>query len=338
MLRTRLPLALFVASALHIGSAHAGVFQHKTMHEEWSPRQVEQEYVLPRGWYNVGLTAQHKSTSQYRDWAGTAIAWEEGATWTYSQLWLRLEHGFSSRTTVYLNAPFNWARLTNDRGADIQSIGLGDIHTGIRFQPWRGKPGALAFRVDLKAPSGLEWPSNFTGGPDATEGFLMGTGATNLGLYTYGHYRVGSLFRAGLEVGWVFKFPAVTGYVVEVGGFSNGWLNPADVLHVHVPLTLQVADGLALSSLSTFQYRTWYTMGVSGEGLKLTEMFDVLEPAVFLDTGAELSWDASTNLGLTLAGSYQVLGGTTLMFGHLGLEELAPQPGLTLSLGAHLRW
>ena len=46
----------------------------------------------------------------------------------------------------------------------------------------------------------------------------------------------------------------------------------------------------------------------------------------------------SSLVGMVVAGRYQVLGGTTMTFGHLGLEEYAPQPGLTLVGKGRVRW
>jgi hypothetical protein len=327
-----------LAALVMSGTAQGGVFQHKTMHAEWPDRQVEQELVLPKGWWEVQLAVDHKATGSYRNLDGEVTEWEHGATWQYSRLWIEVAHGFSARTQIYLRAPVVRAHLANDRGAKVTTVATGDAHTGLLFQPFVGHPWAFAFRLDLKAPSGVEWPSEYAGSPQSMEGFLTGTGITNLGMFAHGQWRFGRVARVRLAGGYVLKPPGIVGYVMEVDGFGNGWLDPGDEVRVHLDATVQPAKGLAVTAEGTWSWRNWYRMGVSGSGLKLSEMYELEEPASFFDAGLAVDLDPSPHWGLTVAGRYQVLGGTTMTFGHLGLEEYAPQPGVTLVGKGRVRW
>jgi len=329
----------FLLSALVLsGTAHGGVFEHKTMHGEWPDRQVEQELVLPKGWWEVQLSVEHKATGSYRDLDGEVTAWEEGTSWQYSRLWIEVAHGFSARTRIYLRAPVVRAHLANERGGDVTTVGAGDAHTGLVFQPFVGHPWAFAFQVDLKAPSGTEWPSDYAGSPEQLGGFLTGTGITNLGAFALGQYRFGQVARVRLGAGYVLKPPGIVGYVMEVDGFGNGWLDPGDEVRVSLDATVQPAKGLAIVADGVWSWRNWYRIGVSGEGLKLSEMVYLDEPASFIDAGLAVEVDPSPHWGFTVAGRYQLLGGTTLTFGQLGLEEFAPQPGFTVVGKGRVRW
>ena len=146
------------------------------------------------------------------------------------------------------------------------------------------------------------------------------------------------MFAAHLSAGWVFKFPAIVGYVLDVEGNGNGKLNPGDELRIDLDGTVQAGKKLAFIVDSRLSRRGWSRVGVSGEGIRNHEMDYLEEPGLFVDVGGAVAFDPSPSLSLRLDADYQVLGTITELWAPLGLEELAPQPGLTVGLEGVARW
>jgi hypothetical protein len=344
-------LPLLTAAFLTV-PAWSGALDGKTMRQEWPESHVERDLVLPKGWFEVDVGVDHKRSTAVRDLDGLAQPLQDGAAWSFSQAHIGLHHGLSRRTRVYLTVPWVRARLRTGSSdsvpaSHITTLAMGDVHTGVIVQPWISAPPgrteaprtwAVAAQLDLKAPSGLEWTSAGTGAPDEIKSFLAGTGVTNLGAFAHGKIRMSPAFSTHLAVGWVFKFPAIVGYVVEVDGFGNGKLNPGDELRVDLDATVQLGNRLALTANGRLSRRGWTTMGVSGPGLRFAEWDYLEDPALFVDVGGAASIEASQALELRLHASAQVMGTTTALWAPLGLEELAPQPGLTTGLQAVMRW
>lgn len=331
---------------LYVGAARAGVFEHKTMHEDWPARQVMRDFVLPKGWMEAGLRLDHKSSGQWRDDTGALQTWSNGATFRYSRATLSLDQGFSRHTTLYLRVPWVWALLDTDRGVRTGTFAFGDAHAGIVVQPWRRehdhqfRPWGVAFRLDYKAPSGVEWPHNLAGGPDDFAGFLTGTGVHDVGLFVHGLVRAGEVIRVDASAGYVLKIPGIVGYVVQTDGFANGWLDPGDEVRGDVAVHVQPVDRLALTVGSTVSRRGWYRVGVSGRGYKLQprQFYYAKAGEVFVDARAEAAWDA-LHWGVSVDASYQVwANGETYVFSQLGLEDYSPQPGLTVGAEGRVRW
>ncbi|MFH1465592.1 MAG: hypothetical protein ABIO70_14490 [Pseudomonadota bacterium] len=328
-------LALFLLGT----AAHAGPFTHRTSQGPWVQRQVAREYALPKGWLQIELAADSKLSTAVRDGQGRLVAAEEGTAWHYSRLWLNVDQGFTRRARIYAHIPVVRARLVSAAGADTATTALGDVHTGVWYQPWLEKRGALAFQVDLKAPSGVEWPSDFIGGAANTEGFLTGTGITNLGAFAHGRVRLGEVLALKGDLGWVHKFPAVVGYVLEDGGFGNGWLNPGDELRAGATAEVQLGDAWCLGADGRFSHRGVYAVGVSGEGAARLDLNPIPGSAgYFVDARLGLTFSPVDNFEAGAGFGMQLMGSDTRLFQALGLEEFSPQPGPTLELSAVVRW
>jgi len=319
------------------GLAQAGIFTEKTTMSEWPEREIEADLVTPRGWLRVGLAADMKRSTASRDDSG-ALTPHEGAVWSYSQAWLKLDQGFSKRLSFYCHIPYVMARLQNAEDADISTRAFGDLHTGFIYQPWIDTPNKVAFVGDLKAASGVEWPSDFSGGEASTGSFLTGTGVTNVDLALRARRAFGPV-APNLDLGYTFKIPTVVGYVVQTDGFGNGWLDPGDALHARAGLDLQAGDKLMLSAAANYSRRGVYKIGVAGPGvwdLDLREIPDT--DGWFLDVEAGASLTVNRNFGLRYDLAWQATGTSTEHFDHFGLEEFSPQPGLTHGLTAEVRW
>ncbi len=329
-------LALF---ALALAAPRAHAFEARSSMGAWTPRQVERDYVLPKGWLAIELAADSKTTGAVRDENGARSALDEGTAWHYSRLWLKVDQGFARRFMLYAHIPLVHAWLTNDEGANTSTFALGDIHTGFWLQPWLARRGVLALQVDLKAPSGVEWPSDFIGGANNTSGFLTGTGITNLGAILHARQQLGSGLALRGCVGYVHKFPQVVGYVIEDEGFGNGWLSAGDETRVGLEVQLQAADAWAVDLGARYSHRAVYRMGNSGQSASSLVLETIANSTGdFVDTGLGVSFSPNQHFEAGLDLDYQLMGSDTRLFGHLGLEEFSPQPGLTVTLQGVLRW
>lgn len=322
-----------------ITSAHAGVFTRKSMHEPWPDRPTQEGFALPKGWMQLGLGVDHKQTGRWRDAEGRLQRHDHGAVWSHSRLWMRFDLGFSRRLGMYVHVPWVRSGLTSDLGTRISTVALGDVHAGVVWQPKPGSTVTTALKLDAKVPSGVEWPHNFVGGPTATEGFLTGTGTNDVGLFSLNRIRFGGGFAARLEGGLVWRIPGIVGYVVEVDGFGNGWLDPGDEIRATAALEGSPTGGLLLEANATVSSRGTYRMGVSGPSVLKLSLAEMPGTAgTFVDVGARVRGRVHENVELRGSASYQALGSDTTVFAGLGLEDFSPQPGLTAAGDVVFRW
>ncbi len=337
-------------------SAHAGVFEGKSMRGEWPDRASQREFTLPRGWWEAGLSGSTKASRGVRGTFGIVEPYD-GAVFRHSRLTMSLKHGFSDRFTFYMHVPWVNTNVRNDRGAAIGTTALGDANTGFVFQPWVGiDDRAIAFQLDLKSPSGLEWPGNTTGGSAFTEGFLTGTGTTNLGAHVHGKVRPAKMLAVDANLGFTYKFAGVVGYVVQPDGFGNGWLKPGNEFSAGLSATLAPVDPLSFRLGGDLAMTGLYYYGVSGAGTARLETFWLgfeepyefaggelqtveTDPAgVFLNTHARVGWHPSEQVELGLSADVQILAPDGRIFSYLGLEEFSPHPGTTLAVDGVVRW
>jgi len=325
--------------ALLVSPADAGVFTAKTSRGDWPATQVARDFVLPKGYLQVGLHLDSKASRAFRDGDGDLVDYDQGTVWRYSRLTLHIDQGFSRQLTLYARIPHVHAALRNDRDTAVSTFALGDVHTGVIWQPSSGEKHAGALRFDLKAPSGVEWPTDFIGGPGNTEGFLTGTGITNFGVHVLTRVSLHDRAALRLSYGYTHKFSGVVGYVVEADGFGNGWLSPGDEHRLGLDLQGQLTEDLAVSIDGRLSRRGTYRLGVSGPSARAADLTDIPDSAgAFVDTGVAASYVLSPTWELGAEGSLQLMGSDTRTFAHLGLEEFSPQPGLTMGLHAAARW
>lgn len=321
------------------GAALAGPFTHKAMAGDWPERQVERELVLPKGWVQIGLTADHKAATRTRDRAGQPQDMAPGVAFRYSRTWLRVDQGFSSRVRLYAHAPMVRAALVRDGETAVSTTALGDVRAGFVAQPWLDTRVRGALQVELKAPTGVEWPGSATGGAGNTSSFLTGTGTTDLHLTLHGQLGLGGAGRLRAEAGYDARLPGVVGYIVEVDGQANGWLNPGDVWRGRLEGTAQLGPDLALTAGGTARAVGWYRSGTSGPSIWRAELYDIPSSyGNFVDVDGRISYEPDPHFEVAATAAYQVVGGYTGVFSHLGLDDHSPLPGLTLGLDLVTRW
>lgn len=321
-------------------TADAGVFTQKTMQDPWPERQIQRPMVLPKGWTETSLGYDHKFTRWTVDSTRTWHRLQNDARWDHGRLNLTLAHGFSRQIMLWVNLPiFVHSRLQSDLGTDIRAGGFGDASAGLRVQPWHLPMWSMAFEIDLKTPSGSEWPGNYQGGAAATSTFLLGTGITNVGINARFRLHTNRWYGADLELGGRLKLPAVVGYVVEDGGFGNGWLDPGDELWMHVAANGQLGSDVSFGADFWLSARGRYRMGTSGPGAFRTNLSTIAgSSGVFTDFGAHLSWEPFDHLELQARARHPIQYADVTLFSHLGLDEFSPQPGWTFGGSVVGRW
>ncbi len=310
------------------------------MQEDWPDRQVERRFTLPKGWTQVALSYEHKVAVHYWSPGGDRTRWRNNTRWDYSTLNLRLSHGFSKHLRMDLDLPVMVrAQLRNALGTNTVTSGMGDARVALTAQPWLAETWHVAYTLHVDTPSGVEWPGDYVGGPASTSSFLTGTGSTGVGLTAHHRLVAARLFSAELSLGWTFRLPGVVGYVLEDGGFGNGWLDPGDVLDGHIALGLQLGGDVAWHMDGWVSHRTPYRIGTSGSSVLRANLDPIPDSAgTYVDTGTRLSWEPLQNLELGAMARVALLGADTTRFGPLGLEAFAPQPGWTFGGTVTGRW
>lgn len=296
--------------------------------------QVQRDLVLPRGALRLGLSADSKTTSAYFDDQGQRTRWEDEGRYRYSRLWLGLDQGFSSRTRLYLHLPVVWVHREDALGTDLNTTALGDAHAGVWLQPRTGEVTAFAFRLDLQLPSGLRWTYRVAEG---TPTLLTGTGCPRVSVAAHGRQK-GKRLALDLALLYGLGLPGAVSYLDGIGDQDHGWLDPGDELRADAGLTVQLTPGLALGAQARLSALSATQVGTSSGGITQLELESVpYTGGLYLSAGGHLSW-AGQRTEVRAAARYDLLGPSSLPFALLGLEELSPQPGLTLSAEGALQW
>jgi len=328
--------ALAVSIGALTGAADAGPFTAKASQGDWVADAVVRPLVMPKGWLEVGVSADTKLSTQYRGGDGQLRAQPDDLKWRYSRLWFELRQGFSDRITLYGRVPIVDARLDLAMGSQVSTTDVGDARLGVVVQPWLDWPADLGFSLELKTPTGVEWPEG-SGGPDDTNGFLTGTGTTDLSARVHGQLTVLERIRLGAQLGYVYKFAAIVGYVEEVGGFGNGVIAPGNEVHLGTSAMGKVVDGVSVSVAGHYRHTAEFQIGVSGPDERVLRP---IKPSGgdWFDARLTLSLEPSEHWLVEGWAERDLAGGDTRTFAHLGLEDFAPQPGWTYGSRVAFRW
>jgi hypothetical protein len=256
--------------------------------------------------------------------------------WQHSKLWLELAQGFSPRTTLYARVPYVRSSLRPSTGSSITSMAMGDATAGVRFQPMASGLFDVAGSLELKVPSGVEWPEG-SGGPGNTSSFLTGTGVTNLGGHVHAAVRAVGALKGSTSLGYVRKFPGVVGYVVQTDGFGNGVINPGDEWVSDSTIALNVTDFAAVEVGALVRRFAVTKIGINGDGERVMEAVRHSE-GTWLMGRVMVVIEPTEHWTVQAGATLDRLGGDSRPFAHLGLEEFSPQPGLQWLGRAVVRW
>jgi hypothetical protein len=319
------------------GDAHAGPFTQKTSQGPALGPQVTRPHTMPKGWLELGLRADTKRSTQHRTASGKVV--DHDGVWRSSHLWLDVRQGFSKQVTLYASVPWVMAQISPVAGTTTTTTAMGDAHIGVLAEPWRWERAGLGWQLDMKAPSGVEWPGSTSSGPDQVRSMLTGTGVANYGAHLLGRWQPAARALLRTSAGYIAKPASVVGYVVQDDGFGNGWLDPGDEWLLDAEATVQVHTTVALSGGTCWSRRGTYAMGVSGPGTRSRSLDAIADSAgAFLDGRLGMSWAPTSHWELQAQLERSLAGSDTQGFAHLGLEEFSPQPGNELSLSVAARW
>jgi len=317
---------------LLLAVTQAAIFQDKTGDGEWFEEPIDRGLTLPRGWMSVELRLDSKRSTAFRNGRGRVVPYGDGTVFRSSRAWLNVSQGFSDRATLYLELPYLRSHLHNDLGADITTIALGDAHAGLVYDL---APEGLYAQLDLKTPSGVEWPHDFTNG---TTGFLTGTGTTHLTLTLHERMPLGpGVAHAWAEGTW--RIPGIVGYVVEKDGFGNGWLDAGDSVGGGATGSLPLGSRALLTLGGQAEFHQASQIGTSGASVwSIDKKALARTGGLWAFATGELLFSVSEHWGLCYDLQWQALGTDSRVFGGLGLEEFSPQPGITHGLALEGRW
>lgn len=313
-------------------------FYPKTMQGEWNPEASSRSMLLPKGWSELDLNFSSKISNSFRDEQGLEQSISP-SIWTYNKVNVSYRHGLSNHVSVFMDVPWVLPMLFIQDGEPIYTFALGDVSSG--FQILHSKPTSpveIASGLTLKSPSGVEWPASAKGSPNEIQGFLTGTGTTNLTASLAAKMNVSSFYAIRLNAAYTYKFRAVVGYLIEEDGFGHGKLKPGNAIDFQLTNYIQFHPSLSMRIAGIYSYRGIYYYGVSGAGIGWENPQELIPPGFFADGLVSLQWEPSPLWSWKTSAQYQILGSDTQTFATLGLDEFSPQPGWVYSLGGTRRW
>jgi hypothetical protein len=346
-------LAAVVAIVLAVPvTASASWLQPHTRQEAIPQAEIQRPLVVGKSWLEVDLDFGWKHSDSH--WLGTSTTnlgftegehWEsernEG-NWDHRKISFGLRWGFSRNIEFNLRVPVIWAQVWNNRmlGDDgspdpIVSVGLGDVHTGLRVQALRLQnadgtiSNSLAFGLDMRLPTGAESPGTYIGGPNNIVTIITGAGTWGWDLYA--RYRQ-HLAILGIDVGIGYELnPANTVmYLLDTETqFFLRALDPGDVVHGDIKVTVQPIKQIAIQAGVEMDYRLVTKWGHTVDTLPACrDCFEVPNSeGLYMDFVAKLILDPTQHLGLDVYFEYTLAGRRNFLW---PLEEISPSRGWTL--------
>ena len=290
------------------------------------------------------------------------------ATWDYRRATIGLRWGFSRHIEINLRVPVVWAQVWNnqmmmdkveddpDTGGTrivmetdpltgdlvpvqvpnpITSVGLGDVHTGLRVQALRlqSKDGrisnSLVIGLDMRLPSGSESPGTYIGGPNNIVTIVTGAGTWGFDLYARYRQHL-AFFGFDVGIGYVLNPANTVMYLVdtETQYFSRA-LDPGDVVHGDIKFTVQPAKQIAIQAGFDLDYRTVTKWGHTVETLPYCRDCPEVpnSEGLYVDFIARLLLDPTPHLGIDIYLEATMAGRRNFLW---PLEEISPSRGWTL--------
>jgi hypothetical protein len=351
-------LALLLVSLALPQLAQASWFQPHTIQEDVPFVEVERSLVTGRSRMTFSLDFAFKqSTSHFLGNTPLNLGFTEGehweqekndGRWTYRRWELGLDWGFSKNLDIYARIPLIWASVYNSRMVDaagneepISSVGLGDVVTGFRFQMLRNQSdngkfsNSLVAVLEMRTPSGNESPGSYLPGPNNLVTIVTGSG-------TWG-FDFGARFKQQLAIvaielgaGFTWNPTATVMYLIEdQENQFNQHLDPGDVVHFDVGVTVQLFRHMALRGGLEFTYRTPTRWGSTEAQIPACGECEVLEGSdgLWIDVSARLITDIDDHFGLDAYFEYSLAGRRNFLW---PLEDISPSRGFTV--GANLAY
>lgn len=270
--------------------------------------------------------------------------------WTYRRFELGVAWGITRNLDLYADVPIVWASVVNDLmvnedgGRDATtSVGLGDIHSGMHFQFLRhqSEDGKLSNsfigQFDARMPTGFESPGSYLPGPNNVPTIITGTGSWGFDFSLRYKQQLAVLaVEAGL--GFTWNPVATVMYLVDdQENQFNQHIDPGDVVHGDVGVTVQFFDHLALRGDVDLEYRTVTKWGRTVQAFPACKECTELEGSngFWMTAGARLISDFSVHFGVDAYFQYTLAGRRNFLW---PLEELSPSRGWTAGLDLAYRF
>ncbi len=334
-----LALALILSCmALLPTEAQATAWEAKTMRASLSAREVERPLILGKGWLELSLEAQVKSTDQYWGPQGEKLEWDY-AEWLYTKETVRVRYGVLRRGELSWEVPVHYLRLQNENlGTNTKGLYWGDPRFSFTFEPFRTQVPltSVVVKAEMKAPMGNESPGSYIAGPSTFQRFITTTGTPDLTLSARGKRQFG-VFATEAGIGYMYRFSGIAQYLLETTNNQlNGRLKPGNQVLMDASGTVQFGPVAIQGGL---WYRRWGTVdaGTTSSGLLPNGN---LEPIVGSD-GSSFGLDV-TAIGHVIRGIDVVaaanipLTGEDLMF--FPIEDLHPTRGVTYTARLEFRF
>ncbi len=358
--RTRASLLglIIVLTTMAAVPASASWLQPHTRQEAVPVAEVERPLVIGKSWFVFDLDFRFKySDSHFIGDTPANVGMTEGThwesekndgRWVYRRWELGLGWGFSRNIDLYARIPVVWGSVWNNRMMDddgnetpITGAGLGDVHGGFRFQFLRNQSedgrfsNSLIANLDMRFPTGDESPGSYIGGPNNVVTIVTGTGTWG---FDFNARFKQQLAIVALEVGAGFTWNP-TGTVMylvedEYNQF-NQHLDPGDVIHGDIGVTVQFFQNLALRGDLFLDYRTKSKWGATSATFPACKDCDIIpgSDGLYMDVQARLISDFNVHLGIDAYFRYTLAGRHNFMW---PLEEISPSRGWTA--GANLAY
>ncbi len=296
----------------------------------FSWKQSRSHFLNSGGVFNVGFTEDTHFEKE-----------KNNAVWNYAKPTFGLTWGFSKNSDIFVHVPVVIASVVNDRMVKddgspnpIRSVGIGDIRGGVRFQFLRSRSddgklsNSLIGQIEAKFPTGAESPGSFIGGPNNVATILTGTGTWAWDVQVRFKQQLAILaIEAGL--GFTWKPTQTVMYLIEdEQNQFNQHLDPGDVVHLDVGLTVQPFQHLAVRVDWLLDYRTPTRWGSTVSAFPACKECDVIPDSngFWMDLRGTLIADFDTHLGLD-AYFEDTLGGRRAFL--WPLETVSPTRGWT---------
>ncbi len=347
MYRLVLAATFSLTMILAPNSASAGMFGEKTMRQPLPTQAVERSLILPRGWVEVQLDFEQKTSTSSWNSDGSRDQWQH-SRWSYRTQRATFTLGFAKRANLWFDFPVHQARLTQDREGvaadqqtDIRDASIGDPRAGwiIELFNQESPTASVAFEGWYKGAAANEAPGTYIGGPLNVNGFVFTTGTPDVYLGFGAKKQLGPL---GLEAhaGYKHRFSATVQYLIELENSQfAGRMKPGHQFLVDTKVQLQlgpVAPYVGSRGLTRGEAAVGTTSGGPGV-IRPDKQLRKLSGSggSQLDLVAGLQLNASRGFDVTLGANLPLIGEDFMFF---PIEDLHPTAGTTLFGSVEIRY
>ncbi len=313
----------------------------RSAHAPLAVTEVERPLILGRGWLELDLGAEVKSTTGYWGAEGEKVTFVdengEGGRWLYTTERLGVRYGLTRHAEVYAEIPVHYVRWTS-LDIDYRAPGLAGPRVGGKVEWFRKHAPTVSIVTDayVRLPVGTESAGSTVGWPNAVSGLPLTTGTMETGIDLAGKQQFGPLALTA-SVGYVHRFSSVALYRIEVQGENMAdRFKPGDEVRLALEPVVQLGP-LALSARFLYVQRAVAAVGASSAGLvpdhDLKPIGD--SDGWSLEVTPGLTVNVSRGLDLQAALGIPVRGEDVVFF---PFEELTPTRGLTWAGGVEVRY